>query len=136
MLRKFLVSTTIIFLSCMGIAVYAQNAEPTAPIVEPTDGGFQGPTTTPPINTVEQARTVNDGDLIVLKGHIVGSINEDNYLFKDETGTIRVEIEHDKWAGQVVIPENLVEIWGEVEKDWDSVQIDVDRVRVIEQSEP
>ena len=40
-----------------------------------------------------------------------------------------MEIDNDKWAGQSISPADKVEIHGEVDKDWNSVEIDVDQVK-------
>jgi len=122
MLRKLIITTTLILfsaLSTMGTTAYAQ-------------GGFQGPSSNSAITTVEQAKTARDDTKVVLRGHIIEHIRSDDYLFKDNTGTIRVDIDHDKWMGQTVTPETLVEIQGEVDKDWNSVEIDVKSIRIIQ----
>lgn len=91
-----------------------------------TGGGFSGPGIS--ATTVEQAKSMPDDARVVLRGNIVQHLGKDNYLFKDATGTIRVEIDNDKWGGQTVTPDDTVELHGEVDKDWNSVEIDVDRV--------
>lgn len=69
---------------------------------------------------------------VVLRGNIVQHLGKKKYLFKDETGTITVEIHKDKWRGQTVTPETAVELRGEVDKDWNSVEIDVDEIILIQ----
>lgn len=129
MLRKLIITTTIVLLSGIGMAAYAQGGFRGGPS---SQGGFQGPASTPTIVTVEQAKSAPDDTMVLLRGHIIEHIKSDDYTFKDDTGTIRVDIDHDKWAGQNVTPENLVEIWGEVDKGWNSVEIDVKSIRVIQ----
>ena len=41
---------------------------------------------------------------------------------------MHVEIDHKRWRGQNVGPNDLVEISGEVEKDWRELEIDVKSV--------
>jgi uncharacterized protein (TIGR00156 family) len=89
-------------------------------------GGYTGPG--PGIITVKEAMGLRDDANVALRGHIVQHLGKDKYLFKDDTGSIRVEIDHDKWEGQSVGPTDPVEIIGEIDKDWNSVEIDVDRV--------
>lgn len=93
-------------------------------------GGFTGPSA---INasTVEAAKNMSDDTHITLIGNIEQHLGGDKYLFKDKTGTIKVEIDHDKWNGQNVSPADKVEIRGEVDKGWTSVKIDVDEVRIV-----
>lgn len=89
-------------------------------------GGFSGPG--PSVSTVEQAKGMRDDARVALRGNIVQHLGKDKYLFKDATGSIRVEIDHDKWGGLNVTPNDMVELHGEVDKDWNSVEIDVDRI--------
>ena len=58
-------------------------------------------------------------------------VSDDKYLFKDSTGTMTVETDSDKWAGQIVKPGDKIEIIGELEKKFNSVKIDVDSVKKI-----
>jgi len=89
-------------------------------------GGYSGPG--PAIMTIEQAKSMRDDSLVTLRGNIVQHLGKDKYLFRDATGTIVVEIDHDEWGGQNVGPNDTVELYGEVDKEWMSVEIDVDRV--------
>ena len=89
-------------------------------------GGFTGPG--PALSTVQQAKDMRDDSPVTLQGHIVQHLGDDHYLFKDNTGTINVEIDHKRWQGQNVGPNDLVEISGEVEKDWSELGIYVKRI--------
>lgn len=89
-------------------------------------GGFTGPG--PALVTVKQAREMRDDTHVTLRGKIVQHLGKDKYLFKDETGSIHVEIDDDEWMGQTVSPDDTVELYGEVDKDWNSVEIDVKRL--------
>lgn len=89
-------------------------------------GGFTGPGTS--FVTVEQAKAMRDDSYIALKGSIVQQIGNEKYLFKDNTGTIHVEIDKKIWQGQNVGPNDVVEIYGELDKDWTAIEIDVDRL--------
>lgn len=93
-------------------------------------GGFSGPGVA--VSTVEQAKSMRDDAHIVLRGVIAQHLGKDKYLFKDQTGTVTVEIDHDKWGGQTVTPDTTVELRGEVDKDWNSVEIDVDSVLIVQ----
>ena len=89
-------------------------------------GGFQGPGRTPA--SAREAATMRDDAPVTLRGNIVQHLGGDKYLFQDESGTIRLDIDHDEWRGLTVTPEDLVEVRGEVDKDWNSVEIEVDRI--------
>ena len=71
-------------------------------------GGFIGPTISK--TTVEKAKTFKDDMPVVLEGNII-------------------EIDHNDWRGVQVSPKDTVTINGEVDKDWMSIEIDVDSVK-------
>ena len=48
--------------------------------------------------------------------------------YNDATGTVNVDIDHKRWNGVTVTPQDVVEIQGEVDKDWNSVEIDVKQI--------
>ena len=92
-------------------------------------GGFTGPgTSDAALVTVEQARNMSDDARVRLRGNIVESLGHEHYIFKDATGTIRVEIDDKRWKGQNVAPTDTVELRGKVDKDWNEVEIDVKEV--------
>ena len=91
-------------------------------------GGFTGPGPDVAITTVEQAKTLPDDSRVVLRGNIVQSLGGKNYLFKDQSGSITVEIGAKKWNGQEVSPDDLVMLHGEVDRDDADVEIDVKRI--------
>lgn len=89
-------------------------------------GGFTGPG--PGVITVEEAKSRRDDAKVVLMGNITHSLGGEHYTFRDATGSVTVEIDHDKWKGQTISPSDLVEIQGEVDSEWTSFKIDVDRI--------
>ena len=89
-------------------------------------GGFTGPG--PALTTVEQAKNLRDDTKVTLRGAIVQHLGGDKYLFKDGSGAIHVDIDDDEWMGQSVGPDDTVELYGKVDKDWNSVEIDVKRL--------
>lgn len=92
--------------------------------MNPSTGGFQGPGIAP--STVEQAIGLSDDTPVVLVGQIEKSLGDEKYLFKDASGTVTVEIDHDDWRGLNVTPADTVVIQGEVDKDFFKTEIDVD----------
>ncbi|EJC1901154.1 OB fold stress tolerance protein YgiW [Escherichia coli] len=92
-------------------------------------GGFQGPNGS--VTTVESAKSLRDDTWVILRGNIVERTSDDLYVFKDASGTINVDIDHKRWNGVTVTPKDTVEIQGEVDKDWNSVEIDVKQIRKV-----
>ncbi|NRD34323.1 YgiW/YdeI family stress tolerance OB fold protein [Shewanella sp. DC2-4] len=95
-------------------------------------GGFQGPSARQVIHDVVSALNASDDAQIELTGHIISSIGHDDYIFRDATGDIKVEIDDDLWRGNTVTPETQVIIRGEVDKDWSEVTIDADNIQIVQ----
>ena len=89
-------------------------------------GGFSGPGQA--IGTAAEARQMRDDTKVHLRGSIVNHLGGEKYTFQDSTGTIVVEIDHDRWGGQTITPNDTVEIFGELDRDWNSVEVEVDRL--------
>ena len=123
-------------------AVLAVMALSSAPVMAAEQGGFSGPSATQSqaggfqgpngsVTTVESAKSLRDDTWVTLRGNIVERISDDLYVFKDASGTINVDIDHKRWNGVTVTPKDTVEIQGEVDKDWNSVEIDVKQIRKV-----
>ena len=93
----------------------------------PAFAAFIGPSATT-INNVQEAIKASDDTPIMLTGYITQSLGNEDYLFKDATGEIKAEIDHESWQGQDVSPRDTVVIYGEVDNDWNEKTIDVDRI--------
>lgn len=89
-------------------------------------GGFVGPTGNK--TTVKQAKTFSDDTWVTLTGKIEQRIGGEHYIFRDTTDSVNVDIDHKRWNGLTVTPQDTVEIQGEVDKDWNSVEIDVKQI--------
>lgn len=84
------------------------------------------------VESVKAALSAADDAPVTLEGQITKRIEKDNYEFTDGKDTIRVEIDHDKWpAGVEVSDKQRVRLVGEVDRDSNSVEVDVDRVQVL-----
>ncbi len=78
--------------------------------------------------TVESAKSLKDDAWVKLRGNITERLSDDRYTFRDETGTVNVEIDHKRWNGVTVTPQDKVEIQGKVDKEWNDFEIDVKQV--------
>lgn len=92
-------------------------------------GGFTGPSGA--VTTVANGKSLRDDTWVTLRGKITERISDDLYKFQDVSGVINVDIDHKRWNGVTVGPQDTVEIQGEVDKDWNSVEIDVKQIRKI-----
>lgn len=124
---KKLATIVAVMALCSAPVLAAQQSGFSGPSATQTQsGGFQGPNGSS--TTVESAKSLRDDTWVTLRGNIVERISDDLYLFKDATGTINVDIDHKRWNGVTVTPQDTVEIQGEVDKDWNSVEIDVKQI--------
>lgn len=104
---------------------------PDAPVTSSVQtGGFSGPKASS--TTVEQAKTMSDDTWVTLQGTIEMQVGKELYQFRDATGTINVDIDDKRWNGLVITPKDKVEIQGKVDKDWNSVEIDVKKISKIQ----
>lgn len=81
--------------------------------------------------TVQQAKQLPDDRHVKIKGYVVKALGDENYQFRDATGSIQVEIDDELWNGKGVSAKTPVTIIGEVDVDrrpHKHVEIDVDRV--------
>lgn len=83
------------------------------------------------VSTVSEALKMRDDSLVTLEGNIQKKLHKDKYLFADKTGEITIEIDKEDWHGIDVTPQNIVQIHGEIEKDWFSTEVEVDSVKII-----
>ncbi|MDX1412201.1 MAG: NirD/YgiW/YdeI family stress tolerance protein [Nitrospirales bacterium] len=89
------------------------------------DSGRQGRT------TVSAAKEAADDTWVSLTGTIVRRVEGDRYLFRDATGDMIVEIDHDDWGPVTAIPETTLRITGEVDREWFDTEIDVETIEAV-----
>lgn len=74
-----------------------------------------------------------DDQYFNLKGKITDKQGHERYTFTDSTGSIRAEIDDDRFMGVEVTPNSVVEVWGKVDTSRTKpVKIDVKRLTVIQ----
>lgn len=85
------------------------------------------------IQTVAAAKKMKDNSWVTLEGNIVKQLREEQYLFRDSSGEIEIEIDKDKWKGRKVTPDLKIRISGEVEKEWfRSAEVDVKHIELLD----
>ncbi len=75
-------------------------------------------------------KNLKDGDFISLTGTIKTKIGNEKYLFEDSTGSITVEIDDEKLLNLKINPDDLLIIEGEVDKDFNSLTVEADNVKL------
>lgn len=66
--------------------------------------------------SVEQAKKLSDKSWVVLEGYITKRLNDDQYTFKDATGTMKIVVRNSSWQGIEVSPKTKVRLTGQVDK--------------------
>jgi uncharacterized protein (TIGR00156 family) len=94
---------------------------------------YTGPGANPmPGNIAEILKNPVDDQNVLLRGNLLKKISSDKYLFSDGSGEIRVEIDDDLFRNIKVTETTVIEIHGEIEKDFlQDPEIDVRRISVI-----
>lgn len=119
-----------VLLAGLSLGAFAQQQGFVAPAGQGySQGGFSGPT--PGLSSVAQAKTLRDDAWVVLEGNIIKQVGHELYEFRDTSGTVNVDIDDKYWLGQTVSPGTKVRIEGEIDKDWNSVEIDVKTLHVL-----
>ncbi len=86
----------------------------------------------PSVMMVEDIQMLNDDSRIVAQGYLVQNMGNDIYVFQDANGDkIMVDVDDDAWGEVMVGPNDMVMIMGEVDKNGNDIQIDVDTIKKI-----
>ena len=133
-MKKIAAMTAIVALVSIPVLAAGQGGytgpSATTPASSTTQGGgFTGPSGA--VTTVTNVKSLRDDTWVTLRGKITERVSDDLYIFKDASGTVNVDIDHKRWNGQTITPQDVVEIQGEVDKDWNSVEIDVKQIRKV-----
>lgn len=93
--------------------------------------GFSGSNGDSPKSTVAQALKVKKDDTpIQLTGKIIRQIDNDEFIFRDATGEIKIDVEDEAWQGLNVSPNETITIFGKVDHEaFEANTIDVYRVQ-------
>ncbi len=87
-----------------------------------------------PAITIREIKADPKDDMkATLEGRILRKVGDEEYLFSDDTGEIRVEIDDDDFPRQPVSETTRVRLEGEVDTHrYKEVDFDVDRVTIIQ----
>lgn len=111
-MKKIILFTSILTLSAISFA----------------NGGFQSQPKNMTINNVNSALNAKDNTPVTLVGSIIEQIDDNEYLFKDNSGTIQIEVDKKAWNGQTITPQDTIEIRGKIDKDHKKTEIEVYQV--------
>jgi uncharacterized protein (TIGR00156 family) len=91
--------------------------------------GYTGPGLDPV--TVAEAKNLRDDSPVLLRGKIERFLGDEKYVFSDDSGTITIEVDDRLWASLSVSQDDIVEISGEVDKNFRGVEIEVNSIKKI-----
>jgi|GEM_PF-337434 len=94
---------------------------------------FIGPGSQPkPIEVIE-VNEVLDDQKVALQGNIIQQTDDDEFIFKDASGEMEIEIDQDKFANITVTPEDEVLIIGEADVDVFETTIEAEELQLVAQ---
>ena len=82
--------------------------------------------------SVEQARAATAETPVIVRGNIVQHIESDQYVFRDATSSILVNIPENSWPRQDVTPKTIVELEGELWRSPTSTRLRVAKLTRVE----
>ncbi|MFE8730292.1 YgiW/YdeI family stress tolerance OB fold protein, partial [Aeromonas hydrophila] len=74
--------------------------------------------------SVAQLKDLADDSRATLEGKLVKHLGGENYLFRDESGEVEVEVDEKVWRGTEVGPDDLIHIRGEVDHSGNKTELD------------
>lgn len=80
------------------------------------------------VKTVSDALNAKDDTPVILVGTIVKQTDKNEFLFKDSTGEVQIEVKKRAWQDQTITPQDTIEIRGKVDKEWSGVEIEVRQI--------
>lgn len=89
-------------------------------------GGFSGPNAS--LTSVAEALKLGDDAWVTLVGKIETQLGHEKYRFSDGTGTIVADIDDKRWRGLEIGPDDTVELVGEIDRDFTSIELDVKKI--------
>jgi len=100
------------------------------PSAYPAGSGFNGGVNYS-VSSIKDVMGMYDDQIAVIQGNIVQRLSDDKFLFRDKTGEMVVEIDYKYWGGLQVDEKNILELTGKVDRDYNSVTLDVFMVKKI-----
>lgn len=88
--------------------------------------------TNAPITSVNSVKDLKDKDRLVLEGFIEKQVGKKDYVFRDDSGNIELEISRRAWHGQEITPNDKVKLFGEVDKSWSKTEVEIFHVAKVQ----
>lgn len=95
-----------------------------------TMAAFTGPQEQNKVS-VAQLKDLADDSWATLEGNLVKHLGGENYMFRDASGEVEVEVDQDVWRGIEVGPDDLIRIRGEVDHSWNKTEVEVESLEKV-----
>ncbi|MCI7420875.1 MAG: YgiW/YdeI family stress tolerance OB fold protein [Alphaproteobacteria bacterium] len=93
-------------------------------------------TTTKPVSKISDVKAMPDDTEVVIQGVIVQSLGDENYLVKDDSGTVNIEIDEDLVQGNTITPEAEVLITATVDQEGNVTSLEAEEVQFVPANAP
>lgn len=97
----------------------------------PVFAAWVGPGKEAAPTTAAAAAQALDDTPVRLEGHLVRKLDKDHYEFRDDSGTIQVEIDAKDLPAQDIGPTSRLRLTGEVDRGLFSTDVDIDHVEIL-----
>lgn len=91
---------------------------------------------TKPVSKISDVNNLPDDAEVVIQGVIVQDLGNDNYLVKDDSGTVNIEIDEDLVQGNTITPEAEVLITATVDKEGNVTSLEAEEVQFVPADTP
>lgn len=82
----------------------------------------------PAVWTVTEVVSLPDETPVVMRGRITKNMGNNIFVFEDGSGTIMMEIDEESWNGNTVRVDDVVTVYGNVDKGSNYTEIDVESI--------
>ena len=82
----------------------------------------------PAVWTVTEVMGLPDNTPVVIRGRITKNMGNNIFVFEDGSGTIMLEIDEESWNGNTVRVDDIVTVYGNVDKGSNYTEIDVNSI--------
>ena len=125
-MKRKVLFLAVVLLALVTLAVYSQQSGSSGSGGQDAQGGFTGPSA---VTSVAQALMLRDDSPVILRGRIERFLGNEKYTFSDGTGSIIIEIDRRVWGTLSVNENDTVEISGEIDRNWNGVEVEVRSIR-------
>ena len=85
-------------------------------------------TVQPAVWTVTEVISLPDDTPVVMRGRITKNMGNNIFVFEDGSGTIMLEIDEESWNGNTVRVDDIVTVYGNVDKGTNYTEVDVESI--------